>query len=173
MPHEAPFASAPPLPQLDCACAGVRRAARLVTQLYSQEIGPAVEPTQFALLSAFRKRPGIGRPQLGRALGLDKTTLSRNLALMQRKGWITPSGGSLRARGKGYDVTRAGVEILAAATPGWNRAQDRLRSAFAPGEWETALKVLGRVAEAARDAAASAGEPAPGTRLPSSSPGLS
>src|SRR5580704_11887816 len=83
-------ASSPPatLPDIHCACAGIRRAARLVTQLYSHEMGWNAEPAQFSLLSALERHPGARQAPLGRALGLDKTTLSRNLKLMQRNGWV-------------------------------------------------------------------------------------
>jgi hypothetical protein len=58
--------SAPnPLPDLGCACANLRRAARLVTQLYSHEIGPEVEPAQFSLLLALHRIPGASQAPLG------------------------------------------------------------------------------------------------------------
>ncbi len=149
MPKEAQSASpklSPELPSLDCACATVRRTAHLVTQLYAQEMAPDVEPTQFALLAAFHARPGIAQTALGRALGLDKTTLSRNLSLMRRNGWIAVGDG------KRHQLTPAGEQLLCATRPGWMRAQQKLRSALAQGEWETTLKVLGLVATAARSA---------------------
>ena len=150
MPTDATPAT---LPDLDCACATIRRTARLVTQLYSQEMGPNIEPPQFALLSAFQYRPGIGQTQLARALGLDKTTLSRNLRLMQRNGWITPAEDSPnKGDRKGYGLTPEGERILAETRPGWMRAQEKLRSALVAGEWDTTLKTFGQVAQAARKA---------------------
>jgi DNA-binding MarR family transcriptional regulator len=146
------------LPDLDCACANLRRAARLVTQLYSHEIGTEVEPTQFSLLTALDRHPGASQAPLGRALGLDKTTMSRNLRLMQRNGWIelalTDDG-----RERGYRLTPAGEKIFSAAKPGWMRAQAKLRAGLRTGEWETLLKASGRVAEAA----IAAGREFPGT----------
>jgi DNA-binding MarR family transcriptional regulator len=137
-----------PLPDLHCACAGLRRAARLVTQLYSHEMGGDIEPSQFALLSALGQRPGAGQAPLGRALGLDKTTMSRNLRVMEKNGWIEPAlSGDKRERG--YRLTASGEEILAQTKPGWLRAQAKLRAAFYPGEWETTLKAFDRTAEAA------------------------
>lgn len=135
------------LPDLGCACADLRRAARLVTQLYSQEMG-SVEPTQFSLLSALSGHPGAVQATLGRALGLDKTTMSRNLRLMHRNRWIEPIR-SDDARERGYRLTRGGEKLLATARPGWLRAQTRLRAAMKPEEWETVLKISRRVAEAA------------------------
>ena len=93
-------------------------------------------------------RPGASQAPLGRALGLDKTTMSRNLQLMQRNGWIEPARTDDR-RERGFRFTAAGAQLLSATKPGWRRAQARLRTALNPGEWETMSKVFGRVAEAA------------------------
>ena len=57
------------LPEIDCACASVRRAARLITQLYSQELGDQIEPGQFSLLMTIEAMPGCTQSALGRALG--------------------------------------------------------------------------------------------------------
>jgi DNA-binding MarR family transcriptional regulator len=136
------------LPDLNCACAGLRRAARLVTQLYSLEMGGNMEPTQFALLSALSGHPGASQAQMGSALGLDKTTMSRNLRVLQRNRWIE-SAESTDGRRRGFRLTRAGENILSATKPAWARAQTKLQSALKPGEWETLMKVTSRVAEAA------------------------
>ena len=136
------------LPDLGCACANLRRAARLVTQLYAREMGAGLEPTQFALLTALAHSRQAGQSGLGRVLGLDKTTLSRNLKVMLRHGWIEPADSDDR-RERGYRLTPEGEQRLAAAGPGWRRAQQRLRTALTPGEWEQMQSVFGRVAEAA------------------------
>lgn len=139
------------LPDLGCACANLRRAARLVTQLYSREIGSGVEPAQFSLLTALSGNPGAVQAKLGRVLGLDKTTMSRNLRLLERNGWIEPNR-SDDARERGYRLTPDGEKVLATARPGWQRAQTKLRAALKPEEWETVLKLSRRFAEAAVEA---------------------
>ncbi len=143
-----PKSPADTLPDLRCACASLRRAARLVTQLYSHEMGSSIEPTQFALLSALHQVQGASQGRLGRALGLDKTTMSRNLRLLQKNGWIAPALSGDR-RERGYRLTPSGEKILSGAKPGWLRAQAKLRAALSPGDWENMLKAFDRTAEAA------------------------
>ena len=64
---------------LQCACATTRRAARSVTQLYDHHLKVGgVESTQFALLSTVEGLGPSSQATIGRALGLEKTTLSRN-----------------------------------------------------------------------------------------------
>jgi len=134
---------------IDCACASVRRTARLVTRLYAQKMGKALEPTQFSLLSLLHRMPGRGQSVLAEAFGLDKTTLSRNLRLMEKSGWIEPvSSHDLRERG--YRLTAKGNRLLARAKPGWQKAQDKLRAAMTPAEWDAMMKAFRIAAGAAR-----------------------
>jgi len=137
----------PPLPDLPCACETLRRAAMLVTQLYSAEMGRDMEPSQFSLLSALSQMRGASQASLGRALGLDKTTMSRNLRLMQSNGWIKPVKAD-DGRQRGYRLTPAGAKMHAAGKASWMRTQERLRAELGDGDWEAMFEVIGRVAEA-------------------------
>lgn len=134
-----------------CACAETRRAARLVTQLYSRVMGPEIEPPQFALLTTLQALGGCGPAELGRKLGVDKTTLSRNLALVEKKGWVGREA-TADARERRRVVTPAGAAILAATKPRWAKAQSRLRAQMSAEEWRSALEVFAKVARAAQAA---------------------
>ena len=140
------------LPELACACATVRRAARLVTLLYARELAPRIEPAQYALLTALEHIPGCTQTTLGRVLGLDKTTLSRNLLVLKKTGWIEP-GVTDDLRERGYRLTQLGEAELAASRPAWKRAQRKLRAAMKQGEWESTFAMLASLTEAARKAA--------------------
>jgi DNA-binding MarR family transcriptional regulator len=149
MKHAAPKQA---LPDLECACATARRTARLVTVLYSQEMGGRMEPAQFSLLTALARMQGGTQSALGRVLGLDKTTVSRNLLLLKRNGWIEPAASDDQddQRERGYRLTPSGKTELAATRPGWKRAQRKLRTALQPGEWERMFQAFDRLAAAAR-----------------------
>ncbi len=147
------MAVASQLPDLVCACGSIRRAARLVTQFYSREMGGQIEPTQFTLLMAMSQHPGLNQTQLGSALGLDKTTMSRNLRVMNKQGWIR-STRTEDGRETGYTLTPAGSKKLAAAKPAWSRAQAKLQSSLKPLDWQNMLKTINQVSAAAGHAAA-------------------
>ena len=141
------------LPDLDCVCATVRRAARVVTQLYDEELRERLPASQFALLSAIDSHPGANQKLIARALAFEKTTLSRNLTLLERKGWIVQAK-TTDQRERAFRMTRAGKARLAAARPAWKLAQDRLRSAMTGQQWQdtwTALRTLTNAAHQASD----------------------
>jgi DNA-binding MarR family transcriptional regulator len=135
-------------PHFDCACATVRRAARLVTQLYDEELRPHIEVPQFALLSMLEQQPGCTQSTLAKGTGSEKTTISRNLALMRKRGWIEDAP-SDDPRDRRMRITTAGQSVLRAARPGWSRAQKRLASAMMPEEWQKLRGVLDGLTNAA------------------------
>jgi len=139
------------LPPFECACATVRRAARLLTQLYDEELRPHVEVPQFALLSVLERHPVCRQSLLARSAGFDKTTISRNLALMRRNGWIEDVQ-SDDPRDRGVRLTAAGRNLLRSAKPGWSRAQRRLSSAMKPQEWRKMWQALDTLTNAALEA---------------------
>jgi DNA-binding MarR family transcriptional regulator len=139
------------LPDIHCACASVRRAARLVTQLYDDEFKGQPEASQYALLSALDQQPGCNQAMLATALGLDKTTLSRNLSVLARKGWIARQEAADR-RERGFRLTAAGRGLLQTAKPAWKRAQTRLRSAMTGEQWNQIREAFRVVTDASHKA---------------------
>ena len=145
--------SYPDIPDLACACATLRRAARAVSHLYAEEFEGLLEGTQFSLLAVVNKQPGVNQMTLGRILVLDKTTLSRNLSLMKRHGWIQPTI-TTDKRERGFELTAAGHKLLQEARTGWQLSQQRLLKAMGEPEWArmfTMANSVTRVATAATE----------------------
>jgi DNA-binding MarR family transcriptional regulator len=137
-------------PELDCACLAIRQAARLVTQFYGAELHGRLEIPQFGLLSVLERRPGCNQSALARDLNLDKTTLSRNLKLMEKNGWIERTeSDDLRARG--FQLTAEGKKLLRASRPGWRRAQERFQAAMGDAQWGAMWALLSKISEAVKE----------------------
>ena len=133
-----------------CACATVRRASRAVTQLYDSWLRPhGIEGPQFALLATLDRFGGCTQSTIGHRFDLDKTTLSRNLRLMHRKGWIAVAAGA-DARERRVMLTPAGRRRLESARPAWRKAQEQLQSSMSADQWNEMLSVFDGVTHAAR-----------------------
>jgi DNA-binding MarR family transcriptional regulator len=143
--------SLPPLPLLACACASLRRTARVVTQLYETELqGTGLRIAQFTLLQALEQMRGAAsQGALGRLLALDATTLSRTLPPLERAGWIRAAAGKDRREVR-WSLTPAGRRRLAGALPAWERAQQRLRNGLPARHWRMLIEDLAAVGAAAR-----------------------
>jgi len=137
-----------------CVLATTRRAARLLTQLYDAHLREhGIEAAQFALLMTIDAWPEKGHAALGRALGMDKTTLSRNLKLLHARGWVESVAGT-DARTREVMLTAEGRERLMAAEPAWRRAQAEVRAAMSDREWYAMWDALRALTGAATGAAA-------------------
>lgn len=137
-----------------CACASARQVARVLTQLYDGLLKhTGIEAPQFALLTMLDRKGPCSQATLGRRFALDKTTISRNLRLLERNGLIASVPGADR-RERQYALTTDGRRRLAAARPGWKKAQDALRAEMSGAEWDALFGAFGTVLAAARRARA-------------------
>jgi DNA-binding MarR family transcriptional regulator len=110
-----------------CACYQVRKAARAVTKLYEEVLRPSgLRATQFSLLMATRVMGPVTVGKLARVTVMDRTTLTRNLQILERRGLLEMKSGEDR-REREVTLTASGREVLAQAVPLWEEAQDRVR----------------------------------------------
>lgn len=127
---------------LPCACATLRRAARIVTQRYDQKLQPAgIKTTQFTLLQALTRAGNISQGNLGDLLGLDSTTLTRTLALLRRKGWIQTKPGEDRREVR-LTLTAEGRRKYVSALHYWQSAQRQLRGVLGETGWKQMMEAM-------------------------------
>jgi DNA-binding MarR family transcriptional regulator len=125
---------------LPCACANLRRAARIVTQRFDQNLQPAgIKTTQFTLLQALTRAGNISQGNLGDLLGLDSTTLTRTLALLRRKGWIQTKPGEDRREVR-LTLTAEGKRKYLSALHYWQSAQRQLRRVLGEASWKQMME---------------------------------
>ena len=109
-----------------------------------------LEVPQFALLNMLDKTGPCSQATMGRRFALEKTTLSRNLKFLERKGWVEAAPGR-DARERCFVVTAAGRGRLNASRPAWRKAQQRLRASLTADQWNAMWDVFHALTEAARD----------------------
>lgn len=108
----------------ECLAVRVRLINRVISALYDDALRPfGLRVSQGNLLIAAAQL-GDARPaRLCRILQIEKSTLSRDIALMKSRGWIAsepPEGG----RNHVLRVTTTGMALLARAHPAWRSAQE-------------------------------------------------
>jgi DNA-binding MarR family transcriptional regulator len=137
------------LAEMACACATARQAARAVTQLYDAWLRESgLEAPQFALLMALDTGGPQPQAAMSRRFAIDKTTLSRNLRLLEDRGWIEPLKGGDR-RERRFGLTPKGHARIRAAYPSWAKAQADLRSGMTAREWSQLFRAFGTMTRAA------------------------
>jgi DNA-binding MarR family transcriptional regulator len=107
-----------------CVCGNLRMAARLVTAYYDSALRPCgIEANQMMMLwvaHADRARPAS---QLAHAAGMDQSTASRNLAVLEARGLVATVPSPADRRLRLVRLTRRGKSTLVRAFPRWQQAQ--------------------------------------------------
>jgi DNA-binding MarR family transcriptional regulator len=120
----------PTVPVLACACASVRRTGRALAQVYDAILAPSgLRNTQFALLSRLDQETPVGMGDLADLLAMDRTTLTRALAPLERQGWVVVEAGADR-RTRQVRLTASGAATREAARPLWQQAQAHVTGQF-------------------------------------------
>jgi DNA-binding MarR family transcriptional regulator len=134
----------------DCTCNNLRKAARAVTQYYDEVLRPSgIRTTQFSLLSAIKQFGTVSIGALAEESVMDRTTLTRNLRLLEAEGLVTITAGE-DARVREVSLTPAAQEKLAVATRYWRKAQAQMATRLGSEGVRHLLRALSGAVEAAR-----------------------
>jgi DNA-binding MarR family transcriptional regulator len=125
-----------------CVCATFRKATRTLTLLYDAYLRPAgLRVTQYSLLKNVLAREPATVNRLAEATVTDRTTLTRNLRILQQGGLIRIREGEDR-RSREVTVTPQGREAVAKATPYWERAQAHVVGQMGAKHWRVLREEL-------------------------------
>ncbi|MBB3066793.1 MarR family winged helix-turn-helix transcriptional regulator [Limibacillus halophilus] len=129
----------------ECAVLRTRMAARKVTRTYDEALRPlGLKVTQFTLLVAIKHGIPDSISELAESLAMERTTLTRNLQLLEKQGLATIGPEGYR-RARSMQLTPLGEEKLAAALPVWRQAQDQLVRKLGKGRWIEAKALLSEI----------------------------
>jgi DNA-binding MarR family transcriptional regulator len=129
-------------------CATLRRASRVLTQLYEEALRPAgLRATQFTILQALSLTGEVLQGELGRILAIDSTTLTRTLEIMDRRGWIAKRQGKDK-RERWLSLTKSGRAQFRHALPHWEKVQAQARGKLGGEGWDRLLKFANEVTNA-------------------------
>ena len=119
-----------------CAAFTLRKSARAVTNLYDAALQPAgVRSTQFAILVAVARSQPVSIGSLSQLLLTDRTTLTRNLALMEKEGLLDISQRSTM-RQRFVTLSDKGKRSLKQSAPLWRKVQEQYVTAVGAGRWK-------------------------------------
>ena len=116
----------------DCLGLRLRKLDRIVTQIYEKRLAPhGISLAQFTLLTVIGRLKEPSPGQLGSFLHIEKSSLSRNLQLLIRRGLVSAPD----ARGQRIDrvgLSEAGRRKIQSALPDWRAAQKAASDLLGP-----------------------------------------
>jgi DNA-binding MarR family transcriptional regulator len=131
-----------------CACNQLRRATRGITQLYEAEMAPGgLKVTQLPILVALRSEGDLSVTRLAGALSLDRTTLTRNLRVLEQRGLIRAEEDDDDARVRMVSLTPEGADVLSGALARWEEVQNVVEERFGGARLKKLYEELAALSE--------------------------
>lgn len=134
-----------------CLSANLRRTERLVTRHYDSWLADAgVTAVQLPMLAIISSAEQPTFRVLTEQTGLERSTLSRNLGLLQRIGYVElgPSSGPKPGL---ISLTPKGRDVLRKAHVQWKRAHGELMKLLDQDAFEGGMQFLRRLRKGARE----------------------
>ncbi|MDB5567507.1 MAG: MarR family transcriptional regulator [Tardiphaga sp.] len=131
-----------------CLCTSLRQAAFAATEIYDRALEPSgLKITMFRVVRriANAERPSIS--ELAKIVELDRSSLGRNLRVLEKDGLIRFEDNDQDERSKIVALTPAGKAALAKALPLWAKAQKKMSAVFG-AEKDAVTGLLTRVHQA-------------------------
>jgi DNA-binding MarR family transcriptional regulator len=114
-----------------CLCLASRRAARRITRAFDRELRPhGIRATQFSLLAALELKGPQSVGALAETLGAERTTVTRNLSLVENRALVASHADEDDARSRIVSITPEGRDRLSEAFAAWRRTQAALTEAM-------------------------------------------
>jgi DNA-binding MarR family transcriptional regulator len=135
---------------MGCVCFALRKTTRAVTQFYDRALkAHRLRVTQLSILVAASLQSSVPLGSLAKALGMDRTTLLRNVGPLVRRRLleVSPAADSRRSEVR---ATIRGRALLGRVYPDWRRAQDRALKILPGSDWARTLETLGEGVRSAR-----------------------
>lgn len=115
-----------------CTNLKLRRLSRAVSRWYDDDVRSlGLKGSQYSLLSHVVKLAPIQPGALARAMGLDASTLTRNLRPLLDAGWVAMQPGP-DARSRLVVATPEGVALREQAQRRWRASQERINLTLGP-----------------------------------------
>jgi DNA-binding MarR family transcriptional regulator len=121
--HDVKDAPSSPGAPRGCSSQKVRRLSRRISSHFDHVVAATgLKTTQYSLLNHAVALGPVRPGELARAMGLDASTLTRNLQPLVAAGWLEVGPGD-DERSRAVRVTRAGAAKRVEAQRAWKRAQ--------------------------------------------------
>lgn len=125
----------------------LHRAEQLASDRFAQLVGESVTLRQFAVLAAIAETPGLSQSDLGRATGIDRSTLAEMIARLEKRGLLTRTASASDARAYSVRLAAAGATILSGATHHARAADAAILDLLPRTKRRAFLAILERIAK--------------------------
>lgn len=110
-----------------CYCTLLRKATRRVSGAYDEVLAPfGINIAQFALLRMVARRGPLSLTELGRMAELDRSTVGRNVRVLERMSLMKTVRSDDDQREAIVTLSETGKQVLDQSTPVWEACQRKI-----------------------------------------------
>lgn len=112
-----------------CYCSLLRAATRKIGSVYDSALAPlGINIAQYSLLRAIERLQPVSLTELGHNTELDRSTVGRNVRVLERRGLAETERGENDQREAVVSLSAGGRHILDEARPHWDNCQREIES---------------------------------------------
>lgn len=127
-----------------CYCTNLRRSANSISAYYDQVLQPSeLTVAQYYLLINLSRLKTANITHWAEHVGLDRSTMVRNIKVLQTRGLIEAAEG----HGKAFTLSAKGASALETAIPLWQTAQAQMEGLLGKEDAEALLRISGKLQE--------------------------
>ena len=131
----------------ECIGYRVRMLNRVVSKIYDDALRPhGIRFSQMNILTTVVLKGPIQPAEVGRLLALEKSTLSRNVRLMEANGWLKAES-AVTGPGLQLRITGRGERLYESAAPAWRKAQKETQMLLGDDGTQALLRAADRIRE--------------------------
>ncbi|HTS85631.1 MAG TPA: MarR family winged helix-turn-helix transcriptional regulator [Usitatibacter sp.] len=135
----------------DCICGNLRMATRAITAVYDEHLkASGLTSNQLAVLWPIVAMEPTPMSEIAKAVVMDKTTVSRNVAGLEALGLVQIQPGE-DARLRLVSTTAKGRHAFALAMPAWEAAQEAVAKTFGKARFTSLVKESKKLARVIAD----------------------
>jgi len=126
-----------------CHCARLRSAARKVGSIYDEAMAPlGVNIAQYSLMRTIARRQPVSFTELGRIARLDRSTVSRNIRVLDRLDLVDMTRSDDDRREAAVSLSARGAALLDEAMPLWETCQQEIETRLGPDRMNALNDIL-------------------------------
>ena len=108
-----------------CYCTNLRRSANFITEYYNLCFKDLdLTAAQYYIIVNLSRLKNSNSSDLSKIIGLERSTLVRNIQGLIKKGWVSEGG---EGKGHQFKLTKKGEKLLENAKPKWEHAQVKIK----------------------------------------------
>lgn len=126
-----------------CYCSLLRTATRRVGSVYDDALSPlGINIAQYSLLRLIEHRQPVSFTELGRVAELDRSTVGRNVRVLERMGLVETGRGENDQREAVVRLGVRGRQMLEEAAPLWDGCQREIETRLGAANVKALREIL-------------------------------